>query len=178
MTVRPVRSIRLFKGGLSDNRSPPVTDIRAGVRGGGSTRTGSIAVGTRQLIHLYSCAVVSALRNTSMSGTHASGKTGSEEQLSATDERSIASMAGHEPAAWSAYPKVGSRVITEDEESFCRECGLIVADEWVDRSPTLDDLGMVRETDQSTETVDPTPSAQGPVHQDREAHRWTRQPPE
>ena len=52
-------------------------------------------------------------------------------------------------------------MITNDETSFCTACGLIVADEWVDRSPSLTDLGMVGDADQSIETVDPLRTDKG-----------------
>ena len=45
--------------------------------------------------------------------------------------------------------------------SFCTDCGLIVADEWVDLSPTLHDLGLVGDADQSIETVDPLRADKG-----------------
>jgi transcription initiation factor TFIIB len=52
-------------------------------------------------------------------------------------------------------------VVTKDEESFCADCGLVVASEWVDRSPTLADLGLVGNASQSIETVDPLRTDKG-----------------
>ena len=40
-------------------------------------------------------------------------------------------------------------MITEDEELFCMVCRLIVADQWVRLSRTLNDLGMVGDADHS-----------------------------
>ncbi|MFC6991805.1 transcription initiation factor IIB family protein [Haladaptatus sp. GCM10025707] len=51
--------------------------------------------------------------------------------------------------------------MTQDEESFCTDCGLVVAAEWVDLSPTLVDLGMIGNALQSIETVDPLRTDKG-----------------
>ncbi|WP_248895413.1 transcription initiation factor IIB [Haloplanus halobius] len=85
----------------------------------------------------------------------------SDGQTSTTEQRSRTFQVEHEPSARSTCPECEGQVITEDEESFCTVCGLIVADQWVDLSPTLNDLGMVGDADQSIETVDPLRTDKG-----------------
>ncbi|WP_227015626.1 transcription initiation factor IIB family protein [Haloarcula sp. JP-L23] len=96
-----------------------------------------------------------------MSHTSASEKTVSDGQTPNTEERGREPTVEHEPSARSACPKCAGRVITDDEASFCTDCGLVVADEWVNRSPTLTDLGLVGDADQSIETVDPMRTDKG-----------------
>ena len=96
-----------------------------------------------------------------MSSTNASDKTVSDEQYSTTKLDGLAAVVEREPAARSACPECEGRVVTHDEESFCADCGLVVAAEWVDRSPTLADLGKVGNAEQSIETVDPLRTDKG-----------------
>ncbi|MDS0280382.1 transcription initiation factor IIB family protein [Halomicroarcula sp. S1AR25-4] len=96
-----------------------------------------------------------------MSSTNASEKTVSDEQYSTTKLDGLEATVEREPAARSACPECEGRVVTHDEESFCADCGLVVAAELVDRSPTLTDLGMVGDADQSIETVDPLRANKG-----------------
>ncbi|GGN26387.1 transcription initiation factor IIB [Halarchaeum nitratireducens] len=96
-----------------------------------------------------------------MSSNNASGKTVSDVQSTTTEEREDEPTVEHEPAGRSACPECEGQVITEDEQSFCTDCGLVVADEWVDLSPTLNDLGLVGDADQSIETVDPLRTDKG-----------------
>ncbi|WP_226022852.1 transcription initiation factor IIB family protein [Halomicrobium salinisoli] len=88
-----------------------------------------------------------------MSTTTANEKTVSDGQSSTTEQRGREVSIEHEPAGRSACPECQGQVITEDEESFCTECGLVVAAEWVDRSPSLADLGMVGDAEMSIEPV-------------------------
>lgn len=90
-----------------------------------------------------------------MSSTNASEKTVSDEQSSTTKLDGFETTVEREPAARSACPECEGHMVTHDEESFCADCGLVVAAEWVDRSPTLVNLGMVGNAEQSIETVDP-----------------------
>jgi len=94
-----------------------------------------------------------------MSGNNTSEKTVSDAQSATTDEH--AGEVTHEPTERSTCPECEGQVVTKDETSFCTACGLVVADEWVDRSPTLNDLGMVGEADKSIETVDPLQADKG-----------------
>ena len=96
-----------------------------------------------------------------MSSNNASERTVSDVQSTTTEERGHEPTVEHEPSGRSACPECESQVITEDEQSFCTDCGLIVADEWVDLSPTLNDLGLVGDADQSIETVDPLRTDKG-----------------
>jgi len=96
-----------------------------------------------------------------MSSNNASEKTVSDVQHTTTEERGHEATVEHEPSGRSACPECEGQVITEDEQSFCTDCGLIVADEWVDLSPTLNDLGLVGDADQSIETVDPLRTDKG-----------------
>jgi len=96
-----------------------------------------------------------------MSRTNASEKTVSDAQLPPTTEHDGTPPIEHAPSTRAVCPECESQVITTDETSFCTACGLIVADEWVDRSPTLTDLGMVGDADQSIETVDPLRTDKG-----------------
>ena len=96
-----------------------------------------------------------------MSSTNASEKTVSDEQYSTTKLDGLEATVEREPAARSACPECEGRVVTHDEESFCADCGLVVAAEWVDRSPTLGDLGMIGNAEQSIETVDPLRTDKG-----------------
>ncbi|NHX37518.1 MULTISPECIES: transcription initiation factor IIB [Halolamina] len=96
-----------------------------------------------------------------MSSNNPSEKTVSDVQTTTTEEGGHEPTVEHEPSGRSACPECKGRVITEDEQSFCTDCGLIVADEWVDLSPTLNDLGLVGDTDQSIETVDPLRTDKG-----------------
>ncbi|QIO24414.1 transcription initiation factor IIB family protein [Haloarcula sp. JP-L23] len=93
--------------------------------------------------------------------TNASEKTVSDEQTTTTEQCSREVTIEREPASRSACPECDGRVVTHDEESFCADCGLVVAAEWVDRSPTLVDLGLVGNADQSIETVDPLRTDKG-----------------
>jgi len=67
----------------------------------------------------------------------------------------------HEPAVQSTCPECEGQIRTADESSFCESCGLVVADEWVDRSPTLSDLGKVGDADASIETLNPLRTDKG-----------------
>ncbi|OYR84576.1 transcription factor TFIIB [Halorubrum distributum] len=96
-----------------------------------------------------------------MSRTNASEKTVSDAQLPSPAERGHTPTVEHAPSTRTVCPECESQVITNDETSFCTGCGLVVADEWVDRSPTLTDLGMVGDADQSIETVDPLRTDKG-----------------
>jgi transcription initiation factor TFIIB len=96
-----------------------------------------------------------------MSNTNASEKTVSEEQTTTTEQRGREVTIEREPAGRSVCPECDGRVVTHDEESFCADCGLVVAAEWVDRSPTLADLGKIGNADQSIETVDPLRTDKG-----------------
>jgi len=96
-----------------------------------------------------------------MTSNNASEKTVSDVQSTTIEERGHEPTVEHEPSGRSACPECEGQVITEDEQSFCTDCGLIVADEWVDLSPTLNDLGLVGDADQSIETVDPLRTDKG-----------------
>jgi transcription initiation factor TFIIB len=96
-----------------------------------------------------------------MSRTNASEKTVSDAQLPSPAERGHTPTVEHAPSTRAVCPECESQVITNDETSFCTACGLVVADEWVDRSPTLNDLGLVGDADQSIETVDPLRTDKG-----------------
>jgi transcription initiation factor TFIIB len=85
----------------------------------------------------------------------ASVKTVSDVQPSDEEDVDREVREAHAPAGRSACPECDGRVITEDEVSFCADCGLVATDEWVDRSPTLRDLGKVGDAEASIETVDP-----------------------
>ncbi len=96
-----------------------------------------------------------------MSTTNASAKTVLAAQTSNSDAQRPGRAVEHEPSARAACPECEGQVVTEDEQSFCTDCGLVVAAEWVDRSPTLADLGMIGNADQSIETVDPLRTDKG-----------------
>ena len=96
-----------------------------------------------------------------MSSTNASEKTVSEEQTTTTEQCGREITIEREPTSRSACPECDGRVVTQDGESFCADCGLVVASEWVDRSPTLADLGLVGNASQSIETVDPLRTDKG-----------------
>jgi transcription initiation factor TFIIB len=96
-----------------------------------------------------------------MSSYNAREQLVSDGQTSTTEQRSRTFQVEHEPSARSACPECEGQVLTKDEQSFCTDCGLIVADQWVDLSPTLNDLGMVGGADQSIETVDPLRTDKG-----------------
>jgi len=61
--------------------------------------------------------------------TNASDKTVSDEQYSATTLDGLEAAVEREPAARSACPECEGRVVTQNEESFCVDCGLVVAAE-------------------------------------------------
>ena len=96
-----------------------------------------------------------------MSSYNAREQLVSDGQTSTTEQRSRTFQVEHEPSARPACPECEGQVLTKDEQSFCTDCGLIVADQWVDLSPTLNDLGMVGGADQSIETVDPLRTDKG-----------------
>jgi len=96
-----------------------------------------------------------------MLSNYASEKTVSDVQTTTTEQRSRKTTVEREPSGRSACPECEGQVITIDEESFCSDCGLVVADEWVDLSPTLNDLGLIGNADQSIETVDPMRTDKG-----------------
>jgi len=96
-----------------------------------------------------------------MASNNASEKTVSAGQIPTTERAGRETTIEREPAGRTACPECEGRVITADETSFCRECGLVVAAEWVDLSPTLADLGKVGNADQSIEPVDPLRTDKG-----------------
>ncbi|SFS09884.1 transcription initiation factor TFIIB [Halomicrobium zhouii] len=82
-------------------------------------------------------------------------------QRAASEQDSPDARVEHGPASRSQCPECDGDVVTQDEESFCADCGVIVAAEWVDRSPTLVDLGMVGDASKSIETVNPLRTDKG-----------------
>ena len=82
------------------------------------------------------------------------------DERSVTQDESVTEVE-HDPAAQSTCPECEGQILTSDETSFCESCGLVVADEWVDRSPTLVDLGKVGNADASIETVNPLRTDKG-----------------
>lgn len=60
----------------------------------------------------------------------------SVEQASENNEASEESVVEHEPAQASTCVECDGRVVTEDNESFCTDCGLVVSAEHVDHRPT------------------------------------------
>jgi len=82
-------------------------------------------------------------------------------QRAASEQDSPDARVEHDPASRSQCPECDGDVVTRDEESFCGDCGVVVAAEWVDRSPTLVDLGMVGDASKSIETVNPLRTDKG-----------------
>jgi len=48
----------------------------------------------------------------------------------------------HDPSARDACAECGGNLVTANDETFCEDCGLILATEFLDRGPTLVDLGV------------------------------------
>jgi len=90
---------------------------------------------------------------------------GGERQQQATEtpttQARVETTVEHEPAARSTCPECEGQTRTADETSFCESCGLVVAAEWVGRSPTLVDLGKVGNADASIGTVNPLRTDKG-----------------
>jgi transcription initiation factor TFIIB len=84
-----------------------------------------------------------------------------QRRANGSDTRGAPSVVAHDPVPGVACPECSGQIVTADEESFCAGCGLVVATEWIDRGPTLADLGMVGDAGESIETVDPLQSDKG-----------------
>jgi len=61
----------------------------------------------------------------------------SVEQASKNSEASEESVVERAPSGRSACPECDGRVVSENQESYCEDCGLVVSAEHVDRQPML-----------------------------------------
>lgn len=88
-----------------------------------------------------------------MSSRSASAKTVSDAQ---TDEhQATAVTVERDPTGRTACPDCGGQLVTDAETSYCQECGLVVARDYLEREPTLAEIGRKKGTEYQIEATNP-----------------------